>query len=62
MKFDTQSRSSSLIINMIFEIVDLDPKLNTWQIWSQNCNVIDFYEVWHSEQIEHANYEYINWN
>ena len=62
MKFDTQSRSSSLIINMIFEIVDLDPKLNTWQIWSQYCNVIDFYEVWHSEQIEHANYEYINWN
>ena len=62
MKFDTQSRSSSLIINMIFEIVDLDPKLNTWQIWSHNYNVTDFYEVWHSEQIEHANYEYINWN
>ena len=27
MKFHNQSRSSSLIINMIFEIADLDPKL-----------------------------------
>ena len=62
MKFDAQSRSSSLIVNMIFQIVDLDPKLNTWQIWFQNCNVTDFYEVWHSEHIEHASYEYINRN
>ena len=30
MKFGTQSRSSSLIINIIFEIADLDPKLKTW--------------------------------
>ena len=30
MKFGTQSRSSSLIINTIFEIVDLDSKLKTW--------------------------------
>ena len=30
MKFGNQSRSSWLIINMIFEIVDLDPKLKTW--------------------------------
>ena len=30
MKFSTQSISSALIINMIFEIVDLDPKLNDW--------------------------------
>ena len=29
MKFGTQSRSSSLIVNMIFEIADLDPKLKT---------------------------------
>ena len=27
MKFGTQRRSSLLILNMIFEIVDLDPKL-----------------------------------
>ena len=30
MKFGTQSRPSSLIINMIFEISNLDPKLKTW--------------------------------
>ena len=30
MKYDTQSRACLLIINMIFEIVDLDPKLKTW--------------------------------
>ena len=30
--------------------------------WSQNCNVPDFYKIWQREQIEHANYEYINWN
>ena len=47
---------------MIFEIADLDLKLKTCQIWSQNCNVPDFYEIWHSEQIEHVNYEYSNWN
>ena len=29
MKFGTQSRSSSLIINMIPEIADLNSKLNT---------------------------------
>ena len=30
MKFGNQSRSSSLMINMIFEIADLEPKLKTW--------------------------------
>ena len=30
MKFGTQSRSSLLIINMIFEIPYFDPKLKTW--------------------------------
>ena len=46
---------------MIFEITDLDPKLYLSR-WSQNWNVPDFHKIWHSEQIEHANYEYINWN
>ena len=55
MKFGNQSRSSSLIINMIFEIADLDPKLNTWSDLVSKLQ-------WHSEQIEHANYEYVNWN
>ena len=30
------------------------------QIWSQNWNVLDFYEIWHSEEMDHASYEYIN--
>ena len=32
------------------------------EIWSQNCNVVAFYEICQSEQIEYANYEYIYWN
>ena len=62
MKFGSQSKSSSLIIIMIFDIADLDPKLNSWEDLALNCNVLDFYEIWHSEQIEHANHEYINQN
>ena len=30
MKVTTQNRSSSLIIYMIFQTADLDPKLQTW--------------------------------
>ena len=30
MKFGNQSRSSWLIINMIFEIANLDAKFKTW--------------------------------
>ena len=30
MKFGTLIRSNSLIINVIFEIADLDPKLKAW--------------------------------
>ena len=51
MKFGTRSKASTVIINMTFEIADLHPKSNTWAIWSQNCNVPDLYEIWHSEQI-----------
>ena len=43
MKFGNQSRSSSLNINMIFEIADLDPILKPGQVWSQNCKVPDFF-------------------
>ena len=48
MKFGSQSKSSLLIVSMIFEIANFNPIIN--------CNVPDFYEDWHSEQIEHANY------
>ena len=32
---------------MIFEIACLDPKLKLGQIWSQNDNMPNFYEIWH---------------
>ena len=32
------------------------------QIWSQNCNIPDFYEICNSEHIEHTNHEYTDWN
>ena len=51
MKFDTQSRSSLLIINMIFEIADLNPKLKTWADLVSKYNMPSFCEIWHSEQI-----------
>ena len=56
MKFGNQSRLSSLIINMIFEIEDLDPKLKTWTDLVSKFQRARFFEIWHSEQIEHANY------
>ena len=44
MKFGNQSRSSSLIINMIFEIADLNPKLKAWaDLVSKSQNVPEFY-------------------
>ena len=55
MKLGTQSRSSLLIINMIFEIPYFDPKLETWTDLVSNYNVPDFYKIWLSEQIEYAN-------
>ena len=56
MKFSNDNRASLLIINMIFEVVD--PDLTGLIL---NSNVPNFYEIWHSKQIGHANYKYINW-
>ena len=62
-KFGNQSRSSSLIINMIFEIADLGPKLKTWTDLVSKLQCARFLlNLTHSEQIEHANYYYVNWN
>ena len=60
-KFGTQNNLSTLIINMIFKIADLDPKLNTWADLVSKLLVANFHKIWHSEQTEHANYEYISW-
>ena len=49
MKLDTQRRSSSLIINIIFVIADLvDPKLKTWADLISKLKCAQFYEIWHS--------------
>ena len=60
MKSGTQSRSSLLILNMIFEIEDLEPKLVRICLKISICS--NFYEIWHLAQIEHANYEYVTRN
>ena len=41
---------------MIFEIADLDPKLKNCTDLVLKLQCALFYEIWHSEQIEHANY------
>ena len=59
MKFGTESRLSSLILNMIFENSDLDPKLKTkggFGLKIAMCS--NFYEIWLLVLIEHASYEY----
>ena len=63
MKFGTQSRSSSLILNMVFENCGswLEIKnLGRFGLKIAMCS--NFYEIWHWFQIEHANYEYSTWN
>ena len=58
MKFGTQNKSNMLIVNILIGLDDLDLKLQICQIWSQNWNFLQFYEMWQSQQIEHANFEY----
>ena len=61
MKFGTQSRSSLLIINMIFEIADLDLKLNICSFGLKIAMCLIFMKCG-AQNKSHANYEYINWN
>ena len=63
MKFSTQSNSSLLIINMMFEIADLGPKLKASDSkdLDSKLNASDV-AIWQSEQIEHVNYQHINCN
>ena len=57
MKFGTHSRLSLLVIKTIFKITDLDRKLKTWLDLVSKLQCAQFYEIWQSEQTEHANYE-----
>ena len=49
-------------MNILIGIDDLEPKLQMCEIWSQTEMCSNLYEIWHLEQIEHANYEYSTWN
>ena len=63
MKFGTQSRSSSLILSMIFENCGLWSEIKSLGRFGLKIAMgSTFYEIWHLVQIEHANYEYNTWN
>ena len=63
MKFGTQSRSSSLILNLIFENYRSWPEIkNLGRFGLKIAMCSNIYEIWHLVQIEHANYEYGTWN
>ena len=52
-----------LIINMLIEILmtlTQNYKFAKFGLKTEMCS--NFYEIWHLEQIEHANYEYSTWN
>ena len=58
MKFGTQNESNMLIINILIGTDDLDQNYK-FAIFGPKTEVFsNFYEIWHSQQIEHANYEY----
>ena len=42
MKFVNQNKSNMLIMDILIGIDDLDRKLDVWEIWSQNWNVLQF--------------------
>ena len=59
MKFDTQNKSNMLNINILIGITDLWPKItNLRNLVPKLIFFSNFYEIWHSQQIKHANCEY----
>ena len=51
MKFGTRNKSNMVIINILIGIDYLDPKLQIFEIWSQNWNVLQFLQNLALEQI-----------
>ena len=49
MKFGTQSKSNMITLTQNYKFAKFGPKT---EIFS------NFYEIWHFQQSEHANYEY----
>ena len=59
MTFGTQSRSSSLILNIIFENCGSWPEIKYFSRFGLKIAMCsNFYEIWHLVQMEHAYYEY----
>ena len=49
-------------MNILIRINDFDPKLKFAKFVPKTEKCSNCYEIWHIEQIEHANYEYSTWN
>ena len=63
LKFGTQSRSSLLILNMIFENCGSWPEIKSLGRFGLKIAMgSNFYEIWDFVKIEHTNYEYRTWN
>ena len=62
MKFGTQNKSNMPIMNILIGIDDLTQNHKFAKFGPKTEMCFNFYEIWHLEQIEHANYEYSTWN
>ena len=58
MKFGTQNKLNMLIINKSIGIGTLTQNYKYAKFGLETKICCNFYELWHSQQIEHANYEY----
>ena len=56
MNFGTQNKLNMLVTNILIGIDDLHPKFGKSGSKTETFPI--FYEIWQSQQIEHANYEY----
>ena len=62
MKFGNYKKSNMLIMNILIGIDYHDWKLEISKFGPKTEMYSNFYEIWHLEQIEHADYEYSTWN
>ena len=62
MKSGNQNKSNMLIMNITIGIDSLNRKLKFMKSGPKTEMCFNFYEIWHLEQIEHSDYEYITWS
>ena len=58
MKFRTQNKSNMLIIYILIGIYEFDQNYKFAKFGRKTEIFFNFYEIWHSQQIDNANYEY----